>query len=168
MLAGGVLVALAALPGMPKMPFLLLGGGAGAAGWSMRQKEAARRQRRRRAKPKPAAAKENLESLLRVEPLAIEVGLGLVGLVEGAQESPLLRRISAIRRQLASDLGYLLPPVRVTDNLVAAQPRIRDFAERRRRSRATNCRRAANWRFPTGAARRRHRGPGRRASRRSA
>ena len=48
---------------------------------------------------KPAAAKENVESLMRVEPLAIEVGLGLVGLVEGAQDSALLRRISAIRKQ---------------------------------------------------------------------
>ena len=66
---------------------------------------------------KPAAAKDSVESLLRVEPLAIEVGLGLIGLVEGAQDSPLLRRISAIRRQLAGDLGYLLAPVRVTDNL---------------------------------------------------
>jgi flagellar biosynthesis protein FlhA len=52
-----------------------------------------------------------------VEPLAIEVGLGLVKLVEGAQNSPLLRRIASIRRQLASDLGYILPAVRVTDNL---------------------------------------------------
>ena len=115
LLAAGVLVALAALPSMPKIPFLLLGGGAGWVGWTLR-----RRERLKAAAPagaKPAAAKENLESLLRVEPLAIEVGLGLVGLVEGAQESPLLRRISAIRRQLASDLGYLLPPVRVTDNL---------------------------------------------------
>jgi flagellar biosynthesis protein FlhA len=54
---------------------------------------------------------------LRVEPLALEVGLGLVQLVDGAQESPLLRRIAAIRRQLATDLGYLLPAVRVADNL---------------------------------------------------
>ena len=54
---------------------------------------------------------------MRVEPLAIEVGLGLVGLVEGAQDSALLRRISSIRKQLATELGYLLPPVRVTDNL---------------------------------------------------
>ena len=61
--------------------------------------------------------KDHPEALLRVEPLAIEVGLGLVSLVDGAQESPLLRRISAIRKQLAGDLGYLLPPVRVTDNL---------------------------------------------------
>src|SRR3954447_25271587 len=92
MLAGGVLFALALLPGMPILPFVALGGGAGAVGWRMRRKELA-------AAPvaandaKPAAAKENLESLMRVEPLGGEVGLGLVGMVEGAQESPLMRRI---------------------------------------------------------------------------
>jgi flagellar biosynthesis protein FlhA len=117
MLAGGVLVALAALPGMPILPFLLLGFGAGAAGWNMRKKEVALSAAPAEDSSKPAASKDNVESLLRVEPLAIEVGLGLIGLVEGAQESPLLRRISAIRRQLAGDLGYLLAPVRVTDNL---------------------------------------------------
>jgi flagellar biosynthesis protein FlhA len=115
LLAAGVLVALVALPGLPKLPFLALGGGVGWLAWRMRGKEqhAAVAQ----AEAKPAPAKENLETLLRVEPLAIEVGLGLVQLVEGAQESPLLRRIGAIRKQLASDLGYLLPAVRVTDNL---------------------------------------------------
>jgi flagellar biosynthesis protein FlhA len=117
MLAGGVLMALAAVPGMPIVPFLLLGSGAAAAGWKMRQKEVALAAAPVEEAGKPASAKDNVESLLRVEPLAIEVGLGLIGLVEGAQESPLLRRISAIRRQLASDLGYLLAPVRVTDNL---------------------------------------------------
>jgi flagellar biosynthesis protein FlhA len=117
LLAGGVLVALAALPGMPKLPFLLLGFGAGAAGWNMRRKEVALSAAPAEESGKPAAARDNVESLLRVEPLAIEVGLGLIGLVEGAQDSPLLRRISAIRRQLAGDLGYLLAPVRVTDNL---------------------------------------------------
>jgi flagellar biosynthesis protein FlhA len=62
-------------------------------------------------------AKDPRESLLKVEPLAIEVGLGLVKLVEGGQNSPLLRKIAAIRRQTAADLGYMVPPVRVTDNL---------------------------------------------------
>jgi flagellar biosynthesis protein FlhA len=115
LLGAGVLVALAALPSMPKIPFLLLGGVAGSAGWAMRRREQSRPAVQEESKP--AAVRENLESLLKVEPLAIEVGLGLVGLVEGAQESPLLRRISGIRRQLVTDLGYLLPPVRVTDNL---------------------------------------------------
>jgi flagellar biosynthesis protein FlhA len=115
LLAAGVLVALGALPSMPVLPFLLLGGATGAVGWRMRRKEVGQA-----AAPPPESkpsARENVESMLRVEPLAIEVGLGLVTLVEGGQESPLLRRISAIRKQLAGDLGYILPPVRVTDNL---------------------------------------------------
>src|SRR5664279_2530017 len=117
MLAGGVLIAMAAMPGMPALPFLLLGCGAAEAGWNMRKKEVSVAAAPAEEAGKPAPAKDNVESLMRVEPLAIEVGLGLIGLVEGAQDSPLLRRISAIRRQLAGDLGYLLAPVRVTDNL---------------------------------------------------
>jgi flagellar biosynthesis protein FlhA len=66
---------------------------------------------------KQAKAADGIEALLKVEPLAIEVGLGLVRLVEGGQNSLLLSRISMIRRQLASEMGYVLPPVRVTDNL---------------------------------------------------
>jgi flagellar biosynthesis protein FlhA len=112
-LASGVLVALACFPGMPAIPFLLLGGGVGTVAWRMRSRPVAKEQALTAAKP----ARENLEGLLRVEPLAIEVGLGLVKMVEGAQNSPLLRRIAGIRRQLATELGYLLPPVRVADNL---------------------------------------------------
>jgi flagellar biosynthesis protein FlhA len=118
MLSGGVLIAMAAFPGLPTLPFLILGSGVGFFGWKMHQKamleEAAVPASGANA---AASGKENLETLLKVEPLAIEVGLGLVKLVEGAQNSPLLRRISGIRRQMASDLGYMVPPVRVTDNL---------------------------------------------------
>jgi len=113
MLAAGVLVALAAFPGLPKVPFLALGVGLGAAAWRMDRAAATVE----KAPPAPPPARETLESLLKVEPIAIELGLGLVRLVEAGQESPLLRRIAAIRRQLALDLGYVLPPVRVTDNL---------------------------------------------------
>jgi flagellar biosynthesis protein FlhA len=100
---------------MPKVPFVLMAAGAGAIGWKMRTSEA--KAIHAPAEKKPAAAKDNIEALMRIEPLAIEVGLGLVGLVEGAQDSALLRRISSIRKQLATELGYMLPPVRVTDNL---------------------------------------------------
>ena len=113
LLASGVLIAMAAFPGLPKVPFLLLGAGVGAAGWRLRQKTVTTE----KAAPAATPPRENLETLLKVEPLAIEVGLGLVKLVEGAQNSPLLRRIATIRRQLASELGYVLPAVRVTDNL---------------------------------------------------
>jgi flagellar biosynthesis protein FlhA len=114
LLAAGVLIAMAAFPGLPKIPFLVLGAGAGAIGWRLRKKAAAME-----ATPAPVApaARDNVENLLKVEPLAVEVGLGLIHLVEGGQNSPLLRRIGSIRRQLASELGYILPPVRVADNL---------------------------------------------------
>jgi len=114
LLAGGVLVAMAAFPGLPKIPFLFLGAGLGTAGWRMRQKSVVEA---KSAATEREPARENLEALLKVEPLAVEVGLGLVGMAEGGLNSPLLRRIAGIRRQLATDLGYMLPPVRVTDNL---------------------------------------------------
>ncbi|MFZ0590431.1 MAG: flagellar biosynthesis protein FlhA, partial [Bryobacteraceae bacterium] len=115
LLAGGVLLAMALFPGLPKIPFIVLGAGAGYAGWTLRTAEA--KKSKAPAQTKQAKAAENLENLLKVEAVAIEVGLGLVRMVEGGQNSLLLSRISMIRKQLASEVGYLLPPVRVTDNL---------------------------------------------------
>lgn len=119
LLAGGVLGAMALFPGLPTIPFLVLGGATGFAGWQLKthQNQTAEAASEKAASAASAPPKENLETLLRVDPLAVEVGLGLVRLVEGGANSPLLRRISAIRRQLATDLGYLLPSIRVTDNL---------------------------------------------------
>jgi flagellar biosynthesis protein FlhA len=114
-LSSGVLIALAAFPGLPTIPFLIMGGGIGAVAFLKRQKaDAAVKQQTLAA---PSAAKENLDTMLRVEPVSIEVGLGLAGLVAGGANSPLLQRIAGIRKQLVTSLGYLLPPVRVTDNL---------------------------------------------------
>jgi flagellar biosynthesis protein FlhA len=114
LLAAGVLGVMAAVPGLPKIPFLVLGVAIGYSGWKLRQIPVSDE----KLPPSvPAPAKDGLDTLLKVEPLAVEVGLGLVKFVDGGPNSPLLRRISAIRRQLASELGFLLPPVRVTDNL---------------------------------------------------
>lgn len=114
-LAAAVLLAMAVVPGLPKWPFFCLAGAVGYVGNRLRTSAA------KSAESHPAAAtpaaRESLDALLRVEPLAIEVGLGLVKLAEGGEGSPLLRRIAGIRRQLAADLGYILPPVRVVDNL---------------------------------------------------
>ena len=94
LLASGVLVALAAFPGLPKIPFLLMGVGVGALRLEERGKTAAPCWRAEK-QAKPAPARENLESLLHVEPLSVELGLGLVKMVEGGTDSPLLRRIAA-------------------------------------------------------------------------
>jgi flagellar biosynthesis protein FlhA len=114
LLASGVLITLALLPGLPTIPFLLMGGGLGTVSWRMRQKSAAIAVN---STVPPAKAKEDLDVLLKVEPLSVEVGLGLVNLVERGVDSPLLARVAGIRRQLATQLGYLMPPVKVKDNV---------------------------------------------------
>jgi len=115
LLASGVLVALSLFPGLPTIPFLALGGGLGFIGWQKRRKNDTSVKTSTDADDKPA--KENLEALLQVDPLTVEVGLGLVKLVDGGPNSRLLQRISGIRKTLASQLGYFLPPVKVNDNL---------------------------------------------------
>jgi flagellar biosynthesis protein FlhA len=112
-LSSGVLVALAMFPGLPAIPFLVMGAGLGTAGWRMKRRAA-------KALPgaePPKALKENLEDLLRVEPLSIEVGVSLISFISEGASSPLLRRIAAIRKQLATELGFIIPAIRVTDNL---------------------------------------------------
>jgi len=69
------------------------------------------------AQTQPKTAKENLEDLLRVEPLSVEVGVSLISYISDGSNSPVLRRIAGIRKQLASELGFIIPAIRVTDNL---------------------------------------------------
>jgi len=115
MFTAGALICLAAFPGLPKVPFMIMGVGLGAASWRMRRNLAGTESGVTAAPVE--ALKENVEDLLKVETLSIEVGLGLVRMVNGGTDSPLLRRVGAIRRQLATELGYILPAVRLKDNL---------------------------------------------------
>jgi flagellar biosynthesis protein FlhA len=114
LLAGGVLIALAMFPGLPKIPFILLGSGLGTLGWRKRK---SLQIKPAQAAAAPKTAKENLEDMLRVEPLSIEVGVSLISFIAEGANSPLLKRIAGIRKQLAGELGFIIPSVRVTDNL---------------------------------------------------
>ncbi len=114
-LSGLVLLFLGLVPGLPKIPFFLLGGlGLWVARYRRRQLAV---ESAEAPAPEVRPAKEDLEQLIRVEPLTLEVGLGLVRFVEGGETSPLLQRISALRRQYTLDLGYVFPAVRIMDNL---------------------------------------------------
>jgi flagellar biosynthesis protein FlhA len=115
LLASGVLMVLALFPGLPTIPFLGIGAALGYLAWQMQKKQKATLSAETAAQP--AAAKEDVESLLRVEPLSVELGLGLVRYVAGGASSPFLKRIAGIRRQLAGETGFLLGPVRVVDNV---------------------------------------------------
>jgi flagellar biosynthesis protein FlhA len=112
---GGVIVLLAFFPGLPAIPFLSLGGTALYIGFQIKAKE---EQVLSTPPPPPLKPKrDELEAALKVDLVAVEVGIGLVKLLEGGANSPLLRKISSLRKQLATETGFILPPVRVTDSL---------------------------------------------------
>lgn len=113
---------LALLPGLPIIPFLVLAAAAGGVAFVLfrRQRlEQARRQAEEAARARLAErpTEPAPEELLRVEPVEIELGYGLLPLVDETRGGNLLVRITNVRRQLAAELGILLPPVRIRDNL---------------------------------------------------
>ena len=116
-LASGVALTLALFPGLPAIPFVAVGAGLGLWGWKSRQKAAAATGVESSDAARQAASRECLEAALKADPLAIEVGPALAMLVRGGAHSELLERLSSIRLQIASQLGYLVPPVRISDNL---------------------------------------------------
>ncbi len=115
LLASGVLIVLATFPGLPAVPFLVVGLALGVIGWRMRKRQAVISAP---PVPKPTEVRENLERLLHVDPISIEVGVGLISFVKGGSTSPLMKRMAGIRRQLAVDLGFLAPSVRFTDDVL--------------------------------------------------
>jgi len=105
------------IPGMPHLPFLVFAGLLGTAGWWL-----GRERLRAAAAPPPApeVAPENAEIDIGVvelvEPLEVQVGYRLVGLVSKDRDAGLLRRLRAVRRQLSREFGFLVPVVHVRDN----------------------------------------------------
>jgi flagellar biosynthesis protein FlhA len=122
-IAAGAMAALALVPGLPKVSFLLI---AVAAGWGARR---AKREFEKPASASPenaaaaaggpagAAKQDALEGLLKLDDISLEVGYALVPLVDVKQGGQLLQRIKALRRHLALQLGFIVPPVHITDNL---------------------------------------------------
>jgi flagellar biosynthesis protein FlhA len=122
--AGVVLGVMGLIPGMPNIAFLLLGGTCGGAAWLMikRDREALERVTKAAADvPPPAAPAERLElgweDVASVDPLGLEVGYRLIPLVDTHQGGELMGRIKSVRRKLSQELGFLVPPVHIRDNL---------------------------------------------------
>ena len=110
--AAAVLVGLAAIPGLPKVSFLVVAALLGGAAYVTR--DAARAG----AEEVPAApAPDPFESAGTVDPLRVEVGYALVAIVDEKQGGTLLARVRAVRRQIATETGIVVPPVHVADNL---------------------------------------------------
>ncbi|MCM2277223.1 MAG: flagellar biosynthesis protein FlhA [Oligoflexia bacterium] len=117
--AAGVMGVMAIIPGLPTVPFLLLSGAFGAIGYRLSAKEKTQERERQEKieKEKLKPVPEKLENLLPVDLLELEVGYGLINIVDSDQNGDLLERITNIRKQFALDLGVVIPPLRIRDNL---------------------------------------------------
>jgi flagellar biosynthesis protein FlhA len=120
--AGGIIAALALVPGLPTIPFLIMGSGLGGISWMVKRfkKEEDDKDRKQKAEELAAPKKENIENLLPLDMIELEVGYGLINVVENDASGDLLERIVSIRKQFALDLGIVVPSVHIRDNLQLA------------------------------------------------
>jgi len=121
-MSAGVMLVLAMLPGIPMLPFLALGGGAAALAWSARKHKRAVKAAEASAAAAPAAAaaaaEEPIATALKIDDLKIELGYALLPLVNGPDGTDrLTEQIKALRRSLAIEMGFVMPAVRILDNV---------------------------------------------------
>lgn len=122
-MTGAVLLVLGFLPGLPKLSFFTLGAGALATSFLLNKEEKEKNEELEAVQNDAEEAKPSLEmaedvsSLINVEPIEVEIGYGLIPLADEANGGDLLQRIVSIRRQCAIDMGILVQPIRIRDNL---------------------------------------------------
>jgi flagellar biosynthesis protein FlhA len=112
--AAGILAFFGLIPGLPHIPFLMLATITGTGAYFL-SKAVKKEEEAAPAAAEEARPVETLESLLPLDPLSLEIGYGLIPLVE--EGGPLLTRIKAIRKQMVTDMGFIVPPVHIKDNL---------------------------------------------------
>jgi flagellar biosynthesis protein FlhA len=119
MIAGGMLLVLGVVPGMPTLPFFLLGAAVGAIGWVTNESNKKKKieDDLEKAEQGKTGQEDRTENLLKVDSLEVEIGYGLIPLVDTNQGGDLLNRVSTIRKQLATELGFIVPAIRIRDNI---------------------------------------------------
>lgn len=118
-LSASLMVALALLPGIPMLPFLLLAGITGGAAWRLSQRQItaeAAEADQAAALPAPVA-EEPIAKILHIDNIRLELGYGLLPLINDERGPRLTEQIKALRRQLASEMGFVMPSVRIQDNM---------------------------------------------------
>ena len=114
-LAGGAAVVLAMMPGLPALPFLALAGLAGGGAW-VRYRHPPHPAELDQVTPQAASAEAPISDAMRIDMIRLELGYGLLPLAGGDQPR-LTEQIRSLRRSIATELGFVLPPVRIQDNL---------------------------------------------------
>ncbi|MDM7994857.1 MAG: flagellar biosynthesis protein FlhA [Acidobacteriota bacterium] len=119
-IGSGFLFFFGLIPGLPFFPFFILGSLTGLMAFKRRKEVRSEQRMLAQVKAEKAEAekpKDKIEGLLKVDLLGIEMGYGLIRYVDASQGGDFLDRIKSIRRQIALELGLLVPPVHITDNL---------------------------------------------------
>ena len=119
-ITAAILFVLGVIPGMPWLVFLLLAAACGyAARWLwLREQRALQAQAQAAAAPaEPPSQEASWDDIVPVDVLGLEVGYRLIPLVDQNADGELLKRIKAIRKKFAQDIGFLPPPVHIRDNL---------------------------------------------------
>jgi flagellar biosynthesis protein FlhA len=118
-IAAGVLFCFGLVPGLPTVPFVVLAILAGGLAYITLQsiKESARSEAEQQLQEEQVAPVEHFDTLPPLDTLAIEVGYGLIPLVDVEQDGQLLERIKSIRRQVANDIGIIVAPIHIQDNM---------------------------------------------------
>lgn len=121
-ISGGVLILLSLIPGLPTFPFLFMGAILSTLGWVIYKYQEEEKEGKLKAEVDASRVpkKENVESLLPLDLIELEVGYGLISVVESDQSGDLLERIVSIRKQFALDLGIVVPSIHIRDNLQLA------------------------------------------------
>jgi flagellar biosynthesis protein FlhA len=114
-IASGVMLTLAAIPGLPKFSFFLLAAVVGVLAWRAPKIKADKPDSGPEATAKKPVT-ESIEDLLKLDELSLEVGYGLVALVDQEHGGQLLARVRALRSSLALQMGFIVPSVHITDN----------------------------------------------------
>lgn len=121
LIAAGALFFMGLVPGMPFIPFLFISIGLGFSGWYLlmgeKEKAAAPDISDTEVALPDKPEEEPLSDLLVVDPIRLEVGYGLIDFVEAGRDGGLLGRLQALRRQMTQEVGFVLPPVHIKDNL---------------------------------------------------
>jgi flagellar biosynthesis protein FlhA len=112
----GIVAGLGLIPGFPKFSFFFLAGTLGFIAFTL-AKAAKERELGPAKEPAKDAGTEKTTTFLKIDSLAIEIGYGLISLVDVGQGGDFLNRIRSIRKQIAQDMGVIVPPVNITDNL---------------------------------------------------
>jgi len=113
--ASVILLIFGLIPGMPRIPFLLLSLVSGVVAY--RTFKTSQRVEETKEEPPAEAAAESIDALLPLDSLELEMGYSLVPLVDAGKGGELLDRIKALRRQMAVEMGFVMPPVHIRDNL---------------------------------------------------